>query len=688
MDKLFLTVLNMSLTGAFVIAAIILARFPLKKAPKIISYSLWAVAGYIEGGVKERVKNVLNFKEPSRVIIVAAVILVAVLSVGLAVNRIAIPNEPPTISVTSGDVEIFWVVGKNQWNGAKIDRLDNFQAQQERIANRDMPYIKNGDKITISFGNSKPDSITLSEIILNENATVKWRTDENAKPYELNFTPFSGAGSFIIEPNYATALSSNTSDYKTGNTIKGYKMVCTWGNNECEYAFVVFGDPAMTMESITGYYEFHITTLDEAQEIVNAHYPDALDVTYLGDETISYTNPSAPVDCYIFEIHTPPGYPVPVGASNKGSFRVAVSKERGIFFTYSNGTWFAFTGLRDGSGAMQNMTLDDIRAIAQKIGTDLTLGDLRDFNGTDIGSGLYVMQYYIENSDYMLLVGSGDMNTVMYANLIHATDGGLNTSIDIRYYDVDKFIKDETKELVRPLPLPIDLETAITQAILNENKNGYNPGDFSAEAYTALTVVEEGNTITAYLMVLYQNYSYRDGVFSELSGSHMPVAITFDKRAGGGYSMTEYWIPRDGSYYAPSIKEEFPANIYEDALDTQKYINAHKMSCYEQAIQYGAVDVDNQIALLLETICSSPAQSSDPGAYIEAHSIEYRELVYYGRYTLDYCFELFEQGEQTGPKGHIMAAVCSDIMPILGETVTGGRFNTGQDWYDAQNTEE
>ena len=46
MDKLFLTVLNMSLTGAFVIAVICIARLPLKKAPKIISYCLWAVAGF------------------------------------------------------------------------------------------------------------------------------------------------------------------------------------------------------------------------------------------------------------------------------------------------------------------------------------------------------------------------------------------------------------------------------------------------------------------------------------------------------------------------------------------------------------------------------------------------------------------------------------------------------------------
>lgn len=46
MSKVFLTILNMSLSGAFVIAVIALARFPLKKAPKIITYVLWAVAGF------------------------------------------------------------------------------------------------------------------------------------------------------------------------------------------------------------------------------------------------------------------------------------------------------------------------------------------------------------------------------------------------------------------------------------------------------------------------------------------------------------------------------------------------------------------------------------------------------------------------------------------------------------------
>jgi len=46
MNNLFLSIVNMSLTGAFVILAICIARLPLKKAPKTISYVLWAVVGF------------------------------------------------------------------------------------------------------------------------------------------------------------------------------------------------------------------------------------------------------------------------------------------------------------------------------------------------------------------------------------------------------------------------------------------------------------------------------------------------------------------------------------------------------------------------------------------------------------------------------------------------------------------
>jgi len=47
-----------------------------------------------EGGVKSRIKNVLNFKKPSRIIIIVAVLIVAALSIGFATNRVGANNSP------------------------------------------------------------------------------------------------------------------------------------------------------------------------------------------------------------------------------------------------------------------------------------------------------------------------------------------------------------------------------------------------------------------------------------------------------------------------------------------------------------------------------------------------------------------------------------------------------------------
>lgn len=43
MDKLFLTILNMSITATYVLAFVLVLRLLLKRAPKWISYALWSI---------------------------------------------------------------------------------------------------------------------------------------------------------------------------------------------------------------------------------------------------------------------------------------------------------------------------------------------------------------------------------------------------------------------------------------------------------------------------------------------------------------------------------------------------------------------------------------------------------------------------------------------------------------------
>jgi len=234
------------------------------------------------------------------------------------------------------------------------------------------------------------------------------------------------------------------------------------------------------------------------------------------------------------------------------------------------------------------------------------------------------------------------------------------------------------------------IDAAISKAIIEQNAKWHS--GFATESHVVLGMEAGGNegegsgfTLTVFAMAMDMEFEYSDGWFEDTTGSHMPVAISFDVNEEGEYALNEYWMPMDGSGYGPSIKEKFPSHLYDDAIDTQKHVYGQIMNCYDDAIRHGELgkaDVANRIEELLETIMSSPSESSRPGDYIDEHRIEYREIVYIGRHALDYCFSEFEKGGQTGLKGHIMAAACRDIMKVYGEEFNG-LFNTGQDWYDA-----
>ncbi len=244
-------------------------------------------------------------------------------------------------------------------------------------------------------------------------------------------------------------------------------------------------------------------------------------------------------------------------------------------------------------------------------------------------------------------------------------------------------------ECVFKLIVPNDdpLEVAVSTAIMDHNKNGYHAGDFACESHVILASEGGGSvssgkieTVTVYAMVLYQEYGFSGATFHEVSGSHIPAVLTFDVSEDGTYTLTEYWTPRDGSYYAPDIREKFPAGSVEDALDTQKYILVQKQNCYTQAVEYGQVDTDAVIGQLLDVITSSPASSSNPGDYIDAHPIEYRELTYYGDYTLRYVFSAFLSGGQTDLRGHIMRSVMDDL---IGGEALKLEANNGQEYFYA-----
>ena len=328
------------------------------------------------------------------------------------------------------------------------------------------------------------------------------------------------------------------------------------------------------------------------------------------------------------------------------------------------------------------LSLNDV-IILSRHGYDLSWADFEQFEYTETGSGLYIRVYEI-NEMYRLWIGGTDPDSdPMYIYLALADD--LDTRIDIRDGGVTEFIGADHSEVL--------LTNAINEAILAENKPSEPDGLYHCASFVLLDTEEicgvaaVGSTenmkmVTAYGLALHQGFGYSGGTFHDAAGSHVAVAIAFEV-VDGKYVLREYWTPRDGTYYVQDIRDKFPDEVEDEALDTQKYILDQKQACYDQAIRYGGVDTDSAVEYLFEVIESSPAHSSNPGDYINEHSIEYRELTYYGKYTLRYCFDQFLQGEQTGLHGHLMALACQDIMLSWGEGYAIDQDPiTGQDWFD------
>ncbi len=81
----------------------------------------------------------------------------------------------------------------------------------------------------------------------------------------------------------------------------------------------------------------------------------------------------------------------------------------------------------------------------------------------------------------------------------------------------------------------------------------------------------------------------------------------------------------------------------------------------------------------INTIMSSPKESSNPQDYIDAHQTEYNAILALDINALPYFFTEFEKGGQTGLKGHIMVSLCRDT---LSEEDIKYEATGPQDWYD------
>lgn len=168
-----------------------------------------------------------------KVIFLFALILILTLALVLMGCSSNSMQEPPELSVIIGDKEIEYISAKNKWNGNIYDREDTFVT----ILNEqnDIPLIENGSIVEIAFDGNPPVEFAVSDILIDENGQQIY-TDKEIKniPVEL----IDGKCSFKIEKHFASFLSSYY-DHPNKEYIRGFRMIASWGENQCEYAFAI-----------------------------------------------------------------------------------------------------------------------------------------------------------------------------------------------------------------------------------------------------------------------------------------------------------------------------------------------------------------------------------------------------------------------------------------------------------------
>ena len=164
-----------------------------------------------------------------KIFLLTSMLIFVVILAGCSLNSM---QEPPEISIHIGDKEIEYISAKNKWDGSVYDREDTFVTILKE--QKEIPVFENGSIAEIVFSNNPPDEFMVMDMLINEEGNQIY-TDKEIKniPVESN----DGKYSFDIEYHFASSLSSF---YEPGKTdIRGFRMIASWGENECEYAFIV-----------------------------------------------------------------------------------------------------------------------------------------------------------------------------------------------------------------------------------------------------------------------------------------------------------------------------------------------------------------------------------------------------------------------------------------------------------------
>lgn len=194
------------------------------------------------------------------------------------------------------------------------------------------------------------------------------------------------------------------------------------------------------------------------------------------------------------------------------------------------------------TAAKQSLTMEKLKSLVEEKGKELTWSDLEQFEGTDIGSGLYILKYTIDEV-WSLVIGGVPTEKPMYVNLTCCIDGRVFSISDNGSEGFEEFIRHvnedlnkkllslaQLEEISRKYDIPLDMITDFE--IKTETDTVYH--DTDKYFYPMYLVFEADNRLVI-------NTTAKDTESQYFSGVAACISVVFEKFTGEWERTLDYW---------------------------------------------------------------------------------------------------------------------------------------------------